>query len=687
MIAERGRQAPTGSLVVDAQGKPLLVFRGEHGAGHNGEFQSRLGSLSFTDERAIAEVYANEPNDFRMDRTAVEPRVIEAYLDIRNPFINNPDDPFLELGRIEEVLGRDEAVQAATEFSSDIANTGNWQEDIDAAGKYGTPAQFVRDHPDRVGELYFDAYRLLDSPEWVAKLKAKGFDGAIHVGNGESGTAIEYKVFDASQVKRAPQAVEERPAPAIAEAGTQLTRDDVTAGQRGRDVAELVAAAVDNQAELGATGDAIARETGAEFKNPGPKAQARVEEKIATEGYDDAGEILDYARGAFVVDTAEQADTILARLLERHAVFDKGWKRLGSGYYDRKLIVQFANGGTAEVQIVPRAIWDYRKAGGHKLYNEARAPGTAEARVAELNAEMAAGYDAALGASSFSQDGGSGTFGNSAEKPATSSGAPSTGALDTSPGADAQAPAARDQANALRSEPEPTTATGRDSTSNNRTTDIDSTPAADMGEAAPVVNGAVTWDAPETVAAIAAHNQQVASRPSSQESLAGSTNGSEPRSSSGSAGKSSAEGGAEKGTQPSPRADSPRVPASDETTRAGFPAQRTNEAIISPPDERAALRGSEGLDLAGGRVNPATGARSAEMAQLSAKSPMRSIADQEDVDGLALFDRARSPELFAIGERVDDEGKAKAELRTAEDLLAELDADDAAIAAIERCLV
>lgn len=41
-----------------------------------------------------------------------------------------------------------------------------------------------------------------------------------------------------------------------------------------------------------------------------------------------------------------------------------------------------------------------------------------------------------------------------------------------------------------------------------------------------------------------------------------------------------------------------------------------------------------------------TTARDRERLELIAKSPLRSTKDQENVDGLALFDAVRSPSLF-----------------------------------------
>lgn len=185
-----------------------------------------------------------------------------------------------------------------------------------------------------------------------------------------------------------------------------------------------------------------------------------------------------------------------------------------------------------------------------------------------------------------------------------------------------------------------------------------------------------------------ARQEAEARRPSSQDSAAGETAGSGPRSVSGNGGSESADAGAAKGAQPVERADNPRTPAADETTNAGLPANRTKEAIISPPDGRAdPTAGDAGLFLLPEGVNPEMGARQAEMAQLQAQSPLRSVAEQADVDGLALFDQARSPELFALSDRLDAERGAVPELRTADDLLAELDAEDAAIRAIQECMI
>lgn len=191
-----------GSKVVDDQGKPLVVYRGEHGDLPEGQqFHSRLNSLSFSNKEA-AHTYAMEPNNWN-DKKNVErsPRVAPVYLQIKKPFIENRDDPFVDLSHIEKQLGRKEAMRIAHKFADDIQYTNNWEENYE--GKYDDVADLLKKKPGELKNLYFDLYKLLDDPHEVELMKKKGFDGAIHIGNGETATELEYRVFDPKQVKSA----------------------------------------------------------------------------------------------------------------------------------------------------------------------------------------------------------------------------------------------------------------------------------------------------------------------------------------------------------------------------------------------------------------------------------------------------------------------------------------------------
>ena len=183
--------------VVTSGGEPLVVYRGQHGASE-GFVQTRSAAISFS-SRGVANEYAITPND-RMDK-ALSPHVIPAYLKIENPFIRNEDDPFIDMHEITRKLSlnNDEAIAIAIKFSESIESTDNFNE---LAEEYDADSveELLEKSPVSVTDLYFDAYKFIDDAEMVGLMKQKGFDGAIHVGNGTSSDAIEYKVFSEDQI-------------------------------------------------------------------------------------------------------------------------------------------------------------------------------------------------------------------------------------------------------------------------------------------------------------------------------------------------------------------------------------------------------------------------------------------------------------------------------------------------------
>lgn len=188
------------SHATNPDGSPAVVYRGEHGTPpSDDQFHSRLNSLSFCDDPAVASTYAMLPNVHK--DIAQAPRVSPVHLKIEKPIINNREDPFIDLAHIEKELGRKEATRIARKFSSDIEYTGNWDENY--AGKYASVADLLKRSPQDLKKLYFDTFKYLDDPNEVALLQKKGYDGAIHAGNGETSTSTEYRVFDPSQVRSA----------------------------------------------------------------------------------------------------------------------------------------------------------------------------------------------------------------------------------------------------------------------------------------------------------------------------------------------------------------------------------------------------------------------------------------------------------------------------------------------------
>ena len=173
----------------------VIAFRGEHGPS---ELQTHVASFSFSDQKKTAEYYALEPNNRQLHPTAEAPKVITAELTIQNPFINTPEDPFLDFSVLPSVFTREEIIALAIRFEDYVTSTNNWDEHF--SGQYVSVSELLRKSPESINLLYMLAFPLLDDQAFVDKLKAAGYDGAIHAGYGENSCEIEYKVFSTEQI-------------------------------------------------------------------------------------------------------------------------------------------------------------------------------------------------------------------------------------------------------------------------------------------------------------------------------------------------------------------------------------------------------------------------------------------------------------------------------------------------------
>lgn len=197
-------------LVCGPSGKPLVLYRGEHGgvADVAAGWQTALGSVTFTDSPELASLYAMEPNDSRM--LAQQPRVLPVFATVREPVFDTRDDPFVDFGLIAQRLGRRAALHFAVKHSQAIEATGLWVENEDGVAsreqgghRYESVPAMLKEHPLRLDSLYIEAYRLLDDPEFVLLARAAGCDGAIYAGFGDSVEGqppFEVRVFSANQV-------------------------------------------------------------------------------------------------------------------------------------------------------------------------------------------------------------------------------------------------------------------------------------------------------------------------------------------------------------------------------------------------------------------------------------------------------------------------------------------------------
>jgi len=196
-----------GSKVVDKNGAPLRVFRGEHGE-VTGSVTTLLPSITFTDQPAEASLYAQDPNQYGLDPEA--PRVSPAYLSIKNPIMNDPYDPFINYSALIDALGLEKTIEIArrNNLRHDVRESQAWEDNF--YGDYDSLQDLLRRDPERLGELYTFAYMVLDDPGAVEALTEAGYDGAIHGGFGDTVSAdpdtpasVEYRVFDESQIRSA----------------------------------------------------------------------------------------------------------------------------------------------------------------------------------------------------------------------------------------------------------------------------------------------------------------------------------------------------------------------------------------------------------------------------------------------------------------------------------------------------
>ena len=142
------------------------------------------------------------------------------------------------------------------------------------------------------------------------------------------------------------------------------------------DIAGAMAAAEPAQKELGTVGEAIAKQLGIEFKNPGTKKNVeRIKQKAEQRG--GVHRVTDLSRAAFIIKSPEQADIIAAELAKHFEVAAEDWKVTPVNYADKALQLRFKNGTIGEIQVMDQAMADAKsnKPGGgkgHDLYVELR---------------------------------------------------------------------------------------------------------------------------------------------------------------------------------------------------------------------------------------------------------------------------------------------------------------------------
>lgn len=192
--------------VVNEYGEPVIVYRGQHRGDAGPEFlESTVASFSFGDAD-IATAYAERPNYGDKFYWGKAPAVMPAYLKIENPFVNygchsnSSCEPFIDISTAIARLNltQEEAFELARFGSEGIQNTNNWEE-ISEEFDVHSIDELIEQHPEKVPDLFFEIFYMLDDHRWVNRIKEAGYDGAIYGGSGENEAEAEYRIFDQSQ--------------------------------------------------------------------------------------------------------------------------------------------------------------------------------------------------------------------------------------------------------------------------------------------------------------------------------------------------------------------------------------------------------------------------------------------------------------------------------------------------------
>ena len=162
-----------------------------------------------------------------------------------------------------------------------------------------------------------------------------------------------------------------------------------------RNADKYMAMATKNHDDLNATAEAAAKELGMDFKRAPVKLLEKINKKLARKGR--AGQIhtiADAARTGITARTIEESDAFVASLAKKFHIIDEGWILTPAGYFDRKLIVVFDDGGLGEIQIWPPGMLNVKRnptkfdKSGHDYYDIANDPKSSPDVVADANAKM-----------------------------------------------------------------------------------------------------------------------------------------------------------------------------------------------------------------------------------------------------------------------------------------------------------
>jgi hypothetical protein len=186
------------SALLNENGEPLPVFRGEHGPDASNPFDStRLPTPTFTNQPDIAGVYAMAPNNQHDSGEAA--RLLACFLRMDQPLvISESGDPFTEMHHLfplRDALG----VERFEALAQHLHRTYGLRYDGEAIEQ---PAEIVP-YLANFSSFYVDSYRVADDPMVTQMAQEAGFDGLSYWGATKTEPALEFRPFTPTQIKSA----------------------------------------------------------------------------------------------------------------------------------------------------------------------------------------------------------------------------------------------------------------------------------------------------------------------------------------------------------------------------------------------------------------------------------------------------------------------------------------------------
>lgn len=176
-----------------------VFYRGEISSPDTNHLRSKTRAFYFS-MIEVANRYADPANTKAGSEDTA--RIYPSHITMKKPFVNQPQGAYLELSDVAARLGLLEAMRIARKFATWIEVTDQWVERINPSGQYSSVNHYLTCKDGELSKLYFQAYPFFADAEEVHRLIDRGYDGAVHAGNGYGSEGFpEYCVFNTTQIR------------------------------------------------------------------------------------------------------------------------------------------------------------------------------------------------------------------------------------------------------------------------------------------------------------------------------------------------------------------------------------------------------------------------------------------------------------------------------------------------------